>query len=85
MSTLTVKLSDHVHAIARARAAERGCTSVDEYLASLIEADGVVPLSERREAEILAGLATPGREMTSGDWDDMRRRFRASKAAAGAP
>lgn len=85
MSTLNVNLSDKLEAVAHARAAERGYASVDEYLAELIEADGAVAVSERLEAEILAGLASPAREMTRADWDEMRRRFRDSRLSAGAP
>lgn len=85
MSMLSVNLSDDLQALARARAAERGYASIDAYVASLIEADGTAPVSEELEAEILAGLASPAHEMTPADWDEMRRRFRASRASAGAP
>jgi hypothetical protein len=85
MSVLSVNLSDELQAVARTRAAERGYASVDAYVASLIEADGAWPVSGELEAEILAGLASPAREVASGDWDEMRRRFRASRSPAGSP
>lgn len=85
MAILNIQLRDDLQIVARARATERGYASVDEYLAELIEADGTVAVSEGLEAEILDGLASSAREMTSAEWDEMRRRFRDSRLSAGAP
>ena len=84
MATLTLNVPEEIQALARARAAEQGYATVDAYLAGLIEADATVPVAQELEAEILAGLSSASREMTPGDWDEMRRQFRASRAA-GAP
>lgn len=85
MATLSVNVSEEIGELARARAAEQGYATVDAYLAKLIEADVAVPVSDELEAEILAGLASPSREMTPGDWERMRDQFRASRAAGGVP
>ena len=80
-----MNLPDELQIIARARAAEQGFASVDAYVASLIEADRAVPVSEELEADVLAGLASPAREMTPAGWDEMRRRFRESPPSGEAP
>ena len=83
---MSINLPDELQALARARAAEQGFTSVDAYVASLVEADGAAQVSAELEADILAGLATPAREMSPALWDEMRRRFRESRSpSAGAP
>lgn len=83
MAILNIQLRDDLQIVARARATERGYASVEEYLAELIEADGAVARSEELEAEILDRLASPARETTPADWDEMRRRFRASNSQTG--
>ena len=85
MATLNLTIPDDVKMLAESQAAARGFKSVDAYLASLVEADRAVPISAELEQEILAGLASPAREMSSGDWEDQRRRFRESRAATGTP
>jgi len=47
---LIVNLSNELEALARARAAERGHATLEAYLASLIEADQAVPVSEALES-----------------------------------
>jgi hypothetical protein len=85
MATLNLTVPEEVKARAEAQAAERGFQTIDAYVASLVDADRAVPMSAELEQEILAGLATPAKEMTSADWDEMRRRFRESRSATGKP
>ena len=85
MATLSVNVSEEVRELARARAAEQGYATVDAYLAKLIEADAAVPVSDELEAAIVAGLASPSRDMTPADWDQMRSQFRASRSGGGVP
>ena len=80
----TITIPDELKLVVDARAAESGYASVDEYVAAVIRADLATPISAALEQEILAGLATPSREMTSADWDEMRRRFTESRLAAAA-
>ena len=85
MVRLNLTVSEDVRARAESQAADRGFPSVDAYVASLVDADSAVPLSDALEKEILAGLASPSHEMTPADWDEMRRRYRETKSVSGAP
>lgn len=70
MATLTISLSDDLIARANAQAVSAGCESLDEYFSNLILADLPVPLDPALEAELLAGLNSPGQVMTPADWDE---------------
>ena len=85
MAILNLTVPDDVKARAEAQAVERGFQSLDAYVASLVDADGAVPVSAELERALLAGLATPTKEMTSAEWDAMRRTFRQSRSASGTP
>ena len=87
MTRLTLDLPDDLRRQLEARAAQAG-TSVEEHVAALIredleadEPDGGAPdhLKVNSPADLAAklreGLASPASEMTSADWDEMRRRF----------
>ena len=82
MVRMNLTVSEEVRSRAEAQAAERGFASLDAYIASLVESDAAVPIGADLERELLAGLATPSREMTAADWDEMRRRYRESRSAA---
>ena len=56
MATLQLKLPDHLKAAAETQAAAAGCRSVDDYIASLIEADELPSISGELEAQLLAGI-----------------------------
>jgi hypothetical protein len=56
MATLQVILPDRIKAAAEAQAAAAGCGSVDDYIASLIEADELPPVGDELEAQLLSRL-----------------------------
>jgi hypothetical protein len=67
----------------RARAAAAGYDSVDSYIASLIEADEVAPISDDTEAELLRGLDSgPLVPVTREFLDDLKKRARAGRGNA---
>ena len=80
MVRLNLTVSEDVKGRAEAQAAERGFVSLDAYIASLVDADTAVPVSAALEQELLAGLASPSREMKPADWDEMRRRYGESRS-----
>jgi hypothetical protein len=64
-------------AAAEKRAAAGGYESVDRYIASLIEADEVAPITDQMEAELLNGLdSAPAVEITPAFLADLKRRAR---------
>jgi hypothetical protein len=75
MATLQLTLSDDERRLAETRAKELGFKSVEAYAQSLISADVELPISQELEAELLAAMKTPLREMTPADWDEKRRRL----------
>jgi hypothetical protein len=75
MATLQLTLSDDERRLAETRAKELGFKSVEAYAQSLIAADVELPISQELEAELLAAMKTPLREMTPADWDEKRRRL----------
>jgi hypothetical protein len=56
MARLQVNLPQHLKAAAEQRAEAAGYGSVDNYIASLIEADDLAPISSAMEAELIKGL-----------------------------
>jgi hypothetical protein len=77
MATLQLELPDALKQAAEARAIEGGYDSVDGYIASLIEADEVAPISSETEAELLKGLNSgPSVEITPQFLAELRDRVR---------
>ncbi len=65
MATLQLNLPEQIKTAAEQRAAAGGYTSVDSYIASLIEADKIAPISDALEAELIKGLNSgPAVEIT---------------------
>jgi hypothetical protein len=56
MATLQLSLPDKLKIAAEVQAVAAGCASVDDYIARLIEADELPPLSDEVEARLLQGL-----------------------------
>jgi hypothetical protein len=80
---LELDLPERLKAAAEARAAAAGYDSVDSYIASLIEADEVAPISGEMEAEILKGLDSgPAVDITPEFLADLKRRARAKRGNA---
>jgi hypothetical protein len=81
MATLQLSLPDNLKAAAEAQAAAAGYRSVDDYIASLIEADEPLPISHELETQILRGLDSgPGVEITPELIADVKRRARSNSA-----
>jgi hypothetical protein len=77
MATLTLKLADDVKRRAETQASEAGFTSVDEYIASLIQGDDAVAIDAEVEVELLRGLDSgPSVPLTRELLDDIRDRAR---------
>ena len=77
MATVQLNLPDRLKAAAEERAAAAGYGSIDNYIASLIEADEASPISDEMEAEILKGLQSgPSVEITPDFLADVKRRAR---------
>lgn len=79
MATLQLNLPEHLKTAAEERAVAAGYGSVDNYIASLIEADEIAPISDATEAELLKGLDSgPAVEITPQFIADLKRRVRGS-------
>jgi hypothetical protein len=85
MPTLQVTLSDRSAAAADASADDGGFASVDDHLASLIEADVAVPVSSALEMESLAGLEGVAVPFTRADFDQKREALLKRCARTGQP
>ncbi len=78
MANLQLNLPERLKAAAEQRAAAGGYTSVDSYIASLIEADEVAPITDEMEAELLKGLDSGAAvDITPAFLADLKRRARA--------
>jgi hypothetical protein len=77
MARLHVGLPERLKAAAEKRAAAEGYESVDDYIASLIEADEMASITDDIEAELLKGLDSgPAVEITPQFLADLKRRAR---------
>lgn len=76
MATITV--SDELKAQAEARAAERGCVSLEEYVEQLVRRDAGEGLEFDEELEhlLLQRMDGPSVEMGAADFAQMREKFR---------
>jgi hypothetical protein len=97
MPRVTLDLPEELQSKLKARAEESGHASVEEHIAALIRADidtdestgdktpnSVTVRSDADlEAKLLEGLQSPASEMTSHDWDEMRKRFLDRHSASG--
>ena len=75
MAMLNIVLADELKKRAEEQAAEDGFSSVDAYLANLIESDTAVPNDPALEAELIAGLQSPSREITDSEWARSKNHF----------
>ena len=92
MVKLNIQLSEDIKAVADARAAEAGHSSLDSYLESLILADASenygapehlkIGSSDRFVELIREGEASRARTMTQGDWNALRQNLIEKHAAA---
>jgi hypothetical protein len=81
MATLQLHLPDGLKTAAERRAADAGYGSVDNYIASLIAADQVAPITDDEEAALLKALDSgPAVDLTPEFLSDLKRRARADAA-----
>ena len=83
MANIQLNLPERLKAAAEQRAASGGYASVDSYIASLIEADELAPITDEIEAELLKGLDSgPAAEVTREFLTELKRRARAGRESA---
>jgi hypothetical protein len=83
MARLELNLPERLKAEAEERALAAGYGSVDQYIASLIEADKLAPISDTMEAELLKGLHSGAAvDITPEFLSDLKRRVRAGRGNA---
>ena len=82
MPSLSIQIPDDLRGKLEARAAEAGHGTLEQYVEALIRADVEADIDPELEAELLKGLASPAREMTPADWEEMRRQLRDRHARA---
>jgi hypothetical protein len=75
MSVAKVTLPDKLNQLAMARASERGCKTLEEYVRLLIREDSPSPINEQIEAQLLESLRSPARKVTSQFWSEKRRKL----------
>jgi hypothetical protein len=82
MSVARVILPDKLNQLATARASERGCKNLEEYVRLLIREDSPTPIDEKLEAELLRSFRSPARKVSSQFWSDKRRKLSQSHRRA---
>ena len=86
MTRLSIDIPDELRRKMESRAAETGHGSLERYVNWLVREDAAsidygapdevkVRSREELEARVHEALASPSREMTASDWDDLRRRL----------
>jgi antitoxin ParD1/3/4 len=80
MTTLNFSLPEELKKWIEAQVASGGYGNTSEYLRELIRMDQKRKAEERLEALLLEGLESPAREMTSADWEDLKRRVKGQRA-----
>lgn len=73
MSEITIQLSDAHLEFIEAKVAAGEISSVDAYIGALIQQARKRQAWDRLEELTAEGLASPIKEMTQEDWDDIRR------------
>lgn len=72
LTSMTVSLPAVQKAYVKTQATVSGCSTPSEYIRRLIRADQQAREQEELERKILEGLASPTREMTPEDWQELR-------------
>lgn len=73
MTTMNISLPEEMKAFIDAQLAREGYASASEYLRALIREAQRRQARQDLEARLLEGLEGPATEMTSADWDSIRR------------
>lgn len=81
MTTLNISLPDSMQTYIDEKVAAGDYGNTDEYIRQLIRADQKAAAKERLELLLMEGIESgPSREMTSEDWEELRRRVRQRQA-----
>jgi len=75
MSAAKVIRPDRLNQLAKTRASERGCRSLEEYVRLLIQEDSPTPIDAKLEEQLLQSLRSPARKITSQFWSKKRRKL----------
>ena len=73
LTSMNVSLPVSQKEYVRTRAASTGCSTPSEYIRRLIHADQQLRAEEELGRKLLAGLASPGRDMTAKEWSKLRQ------------
>jgi antitoxin ParD1/3/4 len=75
MTTLNISLPDSMRTFIEQKVAQGAYSTASEYIRQLVRDDQKRAAQERLEALLMEGLESgPSREMTAGDWEELRRR-----------
>jgi antitoxin ParD1/3/4 len=75
MTTMNISLPESMQSFVEEQAKNRGYRTVSEYLLTLIKEAQLQQAREELDAKLLEGLDSgPATPMTSGDWDELKRR-----------
>lgn len=75
MTTMNISLPESMRAFVEQKVSQGGYSTASEYVRELIREDQKRAAQQRLEALLLEGLDSgPAREMTDGDWEELRNR-----------
>jgi antitoxin ParD1/3/4 len=75
MTTLNISLPDSMRTFIEQKVTQGGYSTASEYIRQLVRDDQKRAAQERLETLLMEGLESgPSREMTAGDWEELRRR-----------
>jgi antitoxin ParD1/3/4 len=84
MTTLNISLPDSMRAYVDQQVAGGGYSTASEYIRQLVREDQKRAAQERLETLLMEGIESgPAKEMTSADWDELRRRVWQRHAESG--
>ena len=73
MKHVIIRLADSQGAVLEERTVEGEYSTIDEYVAAMVAADGDERARERFEALLMEGLEGDATEWTDADWAELRR------------
>ena len=81
LTSFTVSLPRAQKDYLQHQAIETGCSTPSEYIRRLLHADQRVRAQEQLEKQLLEGLTSPAKQMTSEDWVDLKKQVAVRIAA----
>ena len=82
MTTLNISFPDSMQSFIQEKIAQGGYGSADEYIRQLVSEDQKRAAWDRLESLVLEGVdAGESQEMTSADWEDLKRKVVRNHAA----